>query len=135
MVEARKQPTVLLVEDEALVRRNTAEDLRERGFGVVEAADGPQAIQALTAGPEPDLVFADLIIPGEPSGLDLARWIREHKPRLPIILTSGTVFQAVPANVAQAITELLHEPFFTKPYDINEVVARMRALLGSDPVS
>ena len=126
----KKQPTILLVEDEALVRMNTAEELRSRGFAVIEAANGTAALEILKSDEPPDLVFADLIMPGEPDGLDLARWIRSHKPAVPVILTSGTVFQNVPANVAQAVTELLNEPFFIKPYDISQIVERMRAILS-----
>jgi CheY-like chemotaxis protein len=127
-----KKTTILLVENEAMVRLNTAGDLRERGFSVIEAAEGPQAIEILNGNLQPDVVFANLNLPGQPDGLDLARWIRSHKPELPIILTSGTIFQGVPANVASAVTELLNEPFFTKPYDISEVVARIRKLLADE---
>lgn len=135
LANARKQPTVLLVEDEAMVRLNTADDLREHGFHVLEAADGPQAIEILRGELRPDLVFADLVMPGDPGGLDLARWIRSHYPELPIVLTSGTVFQGVPQNVAKAVTELLNAPFFTKPYDTVEVVERMRKLLAARQAS
>src|SRR5688572_28430315 len=131
LTKAPKQPTVLIVEDEAMVRLNTADELREHGFSVLEAADGSQALEILSGTPRADVVFADLVMPGEPDGLDLAHWIRSHYPRLPISLTSGTVFQGVPHNVARAVTELLNAPFFTKPYDIREVVERMRKLLAA----
>ena len=134
-VARNRKATILLVEDEALVRMNTAEELRTRGFEVLEAADGAAAMALLKASPEIDLVFADLIIPGEPDGLELARWIRSQRPSLPVILTSGTVFQSVPANVAKAVTELLNQPFVAKPYDIAEIVERMRELLGGKPLT
>ena len=56
----KNKATILLVEDEALVRMNTAEELRNRGFAVLEAADAPRAIALLEAGAPADLVFADL---------------------------------------------------------------------------
>lgn len=130
LAKAPKQPTVLIVEDEAMVRLNTADEFREHGFNVLEAADGPGAIEILSGTSRPDVVFADLVMPGEPDGLDLAHWIRSQYPTLPIVLTSGTVFQGVPQNVARAVTELLNAPFFTKPYDIGQVVERMRKLLA-----
>src|ERR1700759_156180 len=81
--------TILVVEDEVLVRMNIADHLREQGFIVLEAATADEARSVLLAGVQIDLVFSDIMMPGPLDGAGLADWLVAHNPDVPIILASG----------------------------------------------
>jgi PAS domain S-box-containing protein len=80
--------TVLLVEDDALVRAAAAEMLGELGFAVLEAGDGPAALAVLESGARIDVLFTDIGLPGL-RGDELARRARILRPDLRIVLASG----------------------------------------------
>ena len=73
--------TVLVVEDEVLIRVVIADYLRECGYRVYEAVNASEALAMLQA-PEVsvDIVFSDVEMPGDMDGLGLARWVRANKP-------------------------------------------------------
>jgi DNA-binding NtrC family response regulator len=81
--------TVLLVEDEPLVRLVTAEILIEADFRVVEAANADEALTLLSAGVEVDVLLSDVEMPPGPNGYALARQVHEHWPSTEILITSG----------------------------------------------
>ena len=81
-------PTVMVVEDEVLVRIDVSEYLRSQGFRVVEAANADEAKQILSSGERVEVLFSDVNMPGSMDGLALAYWVREHQPWTEIILTS-----------------------------------------------
>src|SRR5271165_1918539 len=109
---------ILVVEDEPLVRLTVAEELREAGMRVIEASDADEAMELLLGGASVDLVFADVVLPGSMDGLELARRLRTDFPDIKILMTSGRT----PAHEAAAVS-----PFVPKPYDIAEVIGRIRA--------
>ena len=75
------QETVLLVEDEVLVRMPIAQYLRDCGYKVIEAVNADEAITVLLHKETVvDLVFSDIEMPGAVDGFGLAKWIREHRP-------------------------------------------------------
>jgi len=119
-------PTILVVEDEILIRLHVTDVFRELGFQVLEAADGEQAMKLLKARPDIDAVFSDVTLPGKVDGLALARWLRAARPRLPVLLTSGEVN----AEHLQASGDD-DLPFFPKPCDYQEVAARIQGLLAA----
>jgi CheY-like chemotaxis protein len=118
--------TVLVVEDEVLVRLALADFLRDCGYKVVEAANAQEAIQALTASDQPvSVVFSDVNMPGEMDGFSLASWVRKHKPDVKILLTSGH------AHAAQIASELCEAgPLVPKPYQYSNVFSRIKRLLA-----
>ena len=122
-----RSPTILIVEDEALIRIVLSDYLQECGFKVLEAAHADEAVKILEhAYVTIDLVFSDVAMPGMMDGFALARWVRANRRGLPIILTSGD------ANKAASARELCEgEPFFNKPYDLAGVVSQIRTLLGA----
>ncbi|HVJ55923.1 MAG TPA: response regulator [Aliidongia sp.] len=122
--EAARRWTVLVVEDDVLVRSMIAEALRDDGHLVIEAANAAEAVIVFKAGEAVDLVFTDRQMPGEMDGLMLARWIHEHHARVPVLLTSGNGSRVGMADF------VLSESFFPKPYQLEEVAARVRLLLG-----
>lgn len=121
----KRVPTVLIVEDEGLLRVALSHYLQECGFNVLEAVNGEEAIQILEkSGIAIDVVFSDVRMPGAVDGFALAQWVRRHRPGMAVILTSGD------GKKAQAAIELCgNEPFFAKPYDLAAVVRRIREIV------
>jgi CheY-like chemotaxis protein len=122
----RAPPTILVVEDEVLVRLAIADYLRYCGFKVVEAGDGAESIAIIRSGIALDLVFSDVRLAYEDGGLELESWIKRHHPRLNVILTSGHVDAAKKAAALCPERQLM-----AKPYTHEEVVARIRSLLAT----
>src|SRR5258707_15324003 len=87
---ARTPPTILVVEDEVLVRIAAAEHLRAAGYAVIEAADAAEAVRLMGAAPSIDLVFSDVDMPGAMDGNGLRAWILRERPHIKVLLTSGT---------------------------------------------
>jgi CheY-like chemotaxis protein len=115
--------TVLVVEDESLVRIDAAESLRDAGFEVVEAADAAEALAAVERRSDIGVMFTDIDMPGGIDGLELARRVRRERPRMRLILTSGAVRprpQDIPAEGA----------FFGKPYSTDAVANTIRRMLA-----
>ena len=108
-------PTVLVVEDDVVIRFMVADELRSCGFKVLEASTADDAVTILETFPV-HLVFTDVYIPGRRSGLDVARVARDLRPTPHVILTSGRVRAEDIPN--------LHElgPFVPKPYILARIV-------------
>jgi len=87
-VERGGHETVLAVEDNPGLRRVVVRQLKELGYRVLEAEDGPSALKRLDVEPV-DLLFTDIVMPGGLSGYDLARLAKERRPELKVVLTSG----------------------------------------------
>lgn len=86
----RSRPTILVVEDEELVRELTVELLLDFGYEVLAAANAREALALIAdARRRIDLLFTDIVMPGELDGFALAREARRHRPSLPILYTSG----------------------------------------------
>lgn len=112
-----EMPTVLVVEDEILIRELVAEELEEAGYSVVVAHNADQAIAILEARQDIHLVFTDIDMPGSMDGLKLAAAVRDRWPPVHIIITTGKVRPLeIPANAL----------FIPKPYVGENVVAAMR---------
>jgi DNA-binding NtrC family response regulator len=107
MAEALRQ--VLLVEDEPLVLRSTAEILAADGYQVLEACDYDEALAHIEAAPETTLLVTDINLCGERDGIALARSVAERWPHVRIVIVSGAVRPAGGEYPEKAI-------FFTKPY-------------------
>ena len=110
-------PTVLVVEDEPLIRFIVVEDLRDAGFSVVEASGADEAIAILEARQDIQLVFTDVDMPGSMNGAKLAAAVRDRWPPVHIIITSGKGMPAIMPSLAL---------FIPKPYTAQNVVAAMR---------
>jgi CheY-like chemotaxis protein len=117
--------TVLVVEDEVLIRLVAAEYLRECGYRVHEAANAGEAIAVLQS-PDVsvDIVFSDVQMPGEMDGFELARRVRAHHPGMRVILTSGVERSA---DIAATLCEA--GALLEKPYEPQGVVDRIRQLM------
>lgn len=114
---------ILVVEDDARVRRVVVARLEEEGYRVIQAADGKQALILIEAHPDIRLLFTDIIMPGGMFGDDLAREARRLRPNLKVLFTSGY------AEPSLAGRELAEGSWLKKPYTSQELATRLRALL------
>jgi DNA-binding response OmpR family regulator len=114
--------TVLVVDDEAIVRDVVVRYLRRDGFDTIEAGDGSQA-RALIESSPPALVVLDVMLPGT-DGLELCRWIRARSP-LPVILLTAR------GEESDRIVglELGADDYVTKPFSPRELSARVKTVL------
>jgi DNA-binding response OmpR family regulator len=122
-MEGKGSGKLLLVEDEAVLRRLIADFLRGEGFEVVEAADGSQGA-TLYAGHCPfDVVLLDLNLPLL-SGVDVCRRIKALRPQQPVLICSAAILDWH----VEALHELQVDQFLTKPYhplDLLDRIARV----------
>src|ERR1700686_4560653 len=88
-VGANRQPIVLVVEDNSLVRVVIANFLESAGFAVIQAADGAAALRVLASGADFDVLFTDVQMPGATDGVGVAIRVQEQRPGMPIVVTSG----------------------------------------------
>jgi DNA-binding response OmpR family regulator len=114
--------TVLVVDDEPIVRDVVVRYLKREGFDTLEAGDGDTARELIERSP-PELVVLDLMLPGT-DGLALCRWIRS-RGELPVIMLTAR------GEEADRIVglELGADDYVTKPFSPRELAARVRTVL------
>jgi DNA-binding response OmpR family regulator len=123
-VDDRPSPTVLLADDETMIRDMTARTLRDQGFEVLTASSGDEALRlAREKSGAIDLLVTDLVMP-EMSGIELARRLGAKIPGLRVLFMSGY------GNAALATHRGRPPEFLRKPFTPTELLARVRALLG-----
>jgi two-component system, response regulator PdtaR len=115
---------ILVVEDEALVRMDTAGSLREGGYFVQEASNANDAINSLQSKPVIDLLFTDINLGKGMNGVDLAEWALRHRPSIAVLVTTG---DALSTSLPLALG-----PILAKPYTAVELLKRVRHALASD---
>jgi len=118
--------SILVVEDEVLIRLVLAAHLRGCGYRVIEAASGEEAVQVLESDQNLEVLFTDVHLPGAIDGFALSRWAKRLRPGIKVVITSGT------ERAAQQASDLCDdEPYLTKPYDPAALVREIRRLLGA----
>ena len=117
-------PVVLIVEDEALVRLSAVGMLEDAGFRTIEAANGDEALELLTADSDVQLLFTDVNMPGIIDGLVLARQVHDRWPQIGIMVAS--------AKKEPQLGELpVGSRFERKPYNVDMVVRHARELTSA----
>ncbi|NEX61923.1 hybrid sensor histidine kinase/response regulator [Noviherbaspirillum galbum] len=116
--ERARQPssaagTLLFVEDDALVRESVEPALKAAGFQVIVAGNGEEAVSCLESDPSIDMVFSDIIMPGNVSGIDLAKMIKIRYPHIHIVLATGYSDRRVDIPGVQLLA---------KPYKITDAI-------------
>lgn len=114
-------PVILIVEDEFLLRVDSAETIESAGFEVIQAANADDAIAILKARPDIHVVFTDIQMPGSMDGLKLARFVRDRWPPIKIVATSGRVMVGDDDLPDGSV-------FLRKPYRGAEVIATLREM-------
>jgi CheY-like chemotaxis protein len=115
------RPTVLVVEDEVLIRMMMSESLRQAGCEVLEAGSADEAFDVLAAPNGPDVLITDVRMPGTIDGLELAFHARKARPGLKVVITSG--------HAPAQNTDGLADAFLAKPFALESLVGRVRALV------
>jgi two-component system, response regulator PdtaR len=124
-IEAEVAKTILLVEDEVLIRMTIADKFREAGYVVIEASNACEALQVLRHNSAHNsanvrLIVTDIRMPGAMDGIGLAREVRSQYPLIKIVLTSSHLPKLDGAE---------HDGFFPKPYDPAEIIRYIKTLL------
>ena len=116
---AVSRATVLLVDDEDAVRRPAADRLRDLGYAVVEARDGPEALRVLVSA-RPDLLVTDVGLPSGMNGRQVAEAVREGLPGLPVLFVTGYAAGSLPPGFE----------VIDKPFELDDLARRVQAILG-----
>lgn len=125
MHEKAKDPprtVVLVVEDEALIRMDAVQLLQEHGFSVLEAENAAAALKLLAEHAEIGVLFTDLHMPGNKTGLDLCREAYVMRPEVLLLITSATDYlhdDVIPD----------HGHFIAKPYSPVRLIAMVRSII------
>jgi two-component system, response regulator PdtaR len=119
--ELAEPATILIVEDEVLVRMTIAQELRFAGFNVFEASNADEAVDLLRSQCV-HVLFSDIQMPGTMDGAELARAVRSRFPGIKVLLTSAESFSE--GHCAE------NDGFFPKPYDPRGVIEHIKMLMG-----
>ncbi|MBS0640149.1 MAG: response regulator [Acetobacteraceae bacterium] len=118
--------TILVVEDDLLVRMPIAEFLRDCGYTVLEAENAQEAMTLVDADGSVRLVFSDVRMPGAVDGFGLAEWLRQTHPDVQVLLTSGyNSTRRVPQDIAREAR------LIEKPYSQAQVARKIEHLLNA----
>jgi DNA-binding NtrC family response regulator len=124
-VRSSASPTILVMDSDVLVRLAVADYLRGCGFKVYEAGGADEVMQIVRSRHKAAVAFLDLGSPDDGEGFTLAQWIRENKPTMKVILTSGA------ARTAKEAGHLCSEgPIMRKPYDHQLLERYIRKVLA-----
>ena len=116
--------TILIAEDEAMVRMVEAETLRDAGYVIREAKDGAEALEILKSGVPVDLLITDIKMPGM-NGYQLAEAGTALRPEMKVILITGYAQDPLPAGMARAGVRVVY-----KPFDIDVLPSLAKQVLG-----
>ena len=117
------KPTVLVVEDEMLLRMRAVDIVEDAGFTPLEAVNAEDALVLLESRSDIDLLFTDIQLPGAMNGLKLAYAVHERWPSIKIILVSG---QVTPGDADRPADSR----FFAKPVEVQHMTAELQDMIG-----
>ena len=115
--------TILVVEDELLVRAAACDELRDRGYTVIEAKSADEALLVLRSPLRVDLVLTDLVMPGAMDGAALVKLIRAEFPVLKVVMVSGQS----PNPALQALLD----GYFSKPVALSQIASYLQQLTST----
>lgn len=118
--------SILIVDDEWMLRDVVVEALQDHGYDVLVASDGPGALEILRGPARIDVVFSDVSMPNGVSGIELAEQASGIRPGIHIILASGFAKGQLPS-----IPKGVH--FLPKPYRIGQLVECLQQVMRSVP--
>lgn len=117
--------TILVIEDDDDVRTYSVETLRELGYRVLEAHDGPSALRLLERQSRVDVLFSDVVLPGGLTGAQVAAQAREMKPGLKVLFTTGYARNAIihHGRLDKGVN------LITKPFSASDLAAKIRDVI------
>lgn len=116
---------ILVVEDNAQLRRATVEGLKLLGYRVLEAEDGEEALSVLESDPDVSLLFSDVVMPGGVDGTELAQRAMRQRPGLRLLLTSGF------PDMRGSSKPMAEYRLLNKPYRHDELARAVREALDA----
>ena len=116
-------PTVLVVEDEMVLRMRAVDIVEDAGFNAVEAVNADEALSILESRSDISLLFSDIQMPGTMDGLKLAHAVHDRWPSIKIILVSGQVKPSEDDKPADS-------RFFGKPIEVEQMIAELKDMVG-----
>ena len=122
--EPVRTSTVLVVDDEPLMREFIAELLHDSGYQVLEASGAMEAQQLARNNPNIDLLLTDFSMPGT-NGLELARWFEDKYPQMKILIATGALWELV-----NQVGEHERLAVLPKPFDVGQLNRMVRLVLG-----
>ena len=125
VAQAGTGETILVVEDDDGVRTHSCEALTELGYAVHPAADAAAAIEIIDSAIRIDLVFTDVVLPGDLNGRDIAEHCRAARPDTPIVFTSGYSRDAIGDHHRL----LPGVDLLAKPFSFADLAAKVRTVL------
>ena len=125
MKPLRKNATILVVEDEALISEMIADALDEQGFDVVIVSNAADALRHVQSGMKVDALFTDVHLPGGMDGSELATQVRALRPDMPIVYASGRWH---PTEQEQLVSRAI---FLQKPYDPRDAGSLLMRLVSA----
>jgi CheY-like chemotaxis protein len=120
--------TILVVEDEALIRIWATDLLEENGFSVLEAKDADAALKLLQSRHDVKLLFTDVQMPGSLNGMELAREVHSRWPHILLVITSGRE-RPTRAEIPD------DGRFVAKPYSGEELLGQIKDLMYKSSIS
>jgi CheY-like chemotaxis protein len=125
--EAAQEETILVLEADDDVRSYSVDSLRELGYRVLEAHDGPSALRLLERHPRVDLLFTDVVLPGGLTGAQVAAQARALRPTLKVLFTTGYARNAIihHGRLDKGVQLIV------KPFSFNDLAAKVRDVLDA----
>jgi len=129
LLPVRKHKTILVVDDDDLVRKSVITQMSSLGYSIIEASGPAEALEIISSPESFDLLFSDIVMPGSIDGVELARLARERRPGLKIMLSSG-----FPDLKSGRSSEDCYEQWqiLKKPYRRSELQDMLHRILGED---
>ena len=123
--EGNTNETILVVEDDHDVRTYSVDALRDLGYRVIEAPDGPSALRLLESKTPVDLLFTDVVLPGGMTGAQLAAQARGLRPGLKVLFTTGYARNAIfhHGRLDKGVQ------LITKPFSFTDLAGKIRDVL------
>jgi PAS domain S-box-containing protein len=126
--DGEPEETILVLEDDDDVRTYSVDILRELGYRVIEAHDGPSALRLLERQQRVDLLFTDVVLPGGMTGAQVAEQARAQRPDLKVLFTTGYARNAIihHGRLDKGVR------LITKPFASGELAAKVRDILDGE---
>lgn len=116
--------TILVVDDEPIIRMTLADALEEAGYKVLEASNVLEAVATIGRVTDICAIVTDIDMPGGLSGIDLLQMVNNCQTQIPVIVTSG-------GHALDTLNLPENTRFFSKPYNLEDIVLALRATIAA----